>query len=237
MRKTNNPDVPMKDEVGYLGKHGNLNNKRGSTNDAAIQPIQNNYDFMNYPEAIPEEVFVYFGNQVGCMEDLKKATQREIHLNLHFMRHYHQIIEQREDKEVYLANGFTQRNQKCDEVEEKLRQELISDFNEFESINKEVESIMGNSTSNIAGLKDKTQAVLRSKLTPDKRRDNSPLDPLTHSKSLRTNDGKSPIDLYVKAGRLVGERRGSQSFFTTRIHQPAGILLEEIEEELNRTGK
>jgi len=36
MRKTNNPDVPMKDEVGYLGKHGNLNNKRGSINDAAI---------------------------------------------------------------------------------------------------------------------------------------------------------------------------------------------------------
>ena len=65
---------------------------------------------MNFPEAIPEEVFVYFSSQNVCMDDLKKITQREIHLNLHFMRHYFSILEQREEKEVYLANGFTQRN-------------------------------------------------------------------------------------------------------------------------------
>jgi len=79
--------------------------------DSAIKPDESpSYDFMNYPEAIPEEVFVYFGSQVDSLEDLQKVTQKEIFLNLHFMRHYFSVIEQREEKEVYLANGFTQRN-------------------------------------------------------------------------------------------------------------------------------
>ena len=36
--------------------------KRGSLNDSVIQPTPKSLDFMNYPEAIPEEVFVYFGS-------------------------------------------------------------------------------------------------------------------------------------------------------------------------------
>lgn len=39
------------------------------------------------------------------------------------------MIEQREEKEIYRANGFTQRNQRGDDEEERLREEIISDFN------------------------------------------------------------------------------------------------------------
>ena len=113
MKKTANPDAPIKDEVQTLGNKsgGNSTLKRNnSLNNASVRPAAHqklNYDFINFPEAIPEEVFVYFGSQVDSLEDLKKVTQREIFLNLHFMRHYFSILEQREEKEVYLANGFT----------------------------------------------------------------------------------------------------------------------------------
>ena len=77
MKKTSNPDAPIKDEVKTLSKtscnHATL--KRGSLNNSSVSPAQSfNYDFMNYPEAIPEEVFVYFGSQVDSLEDLKKVT-------------------------------------------------------------------------------------------------------------------------------------------------------------------
>lgn len=61
MKKTNNPDVPTKDEVTSFGKHS-ATLKRGSLNDSVIQPTPKSFDFMNYPEAIPEEVFVYFSS-------------------------------------------------------------------------------------------------------------------------------------------------------------------------------
>ena len=41
------------------------------------------------------------------MEELRSMEDRDMFLNLHFFRHYHSVLEQREDKEVYLANGFT----------------------------------------------------------------------------------------------------------------------------------
>jgi len=37
---------------------------------------------------------------------------REMLLSMHFMRQHHKVMEQREEKEVYLADGFTQRNQR-----------------------------------------------------------------------------------------------------------------------------
>ena len=108
MKKTSNPDAPIKDEVQTLSKANSATLRKGGLNNSSVLPTQHlSYDFMNYPEAIPEEVFVYFGSQVDSLEDLKKVTQREIFLNLHFMRHYFSILEQREEKEVYLANGFT----------------------------------------------------------------------------------------------------------------------------------
>ena len=68
--------------------------------DSAIKPDESpSYDFMNYPEAIPEEVFVYFGSQVDSLEDLQKVTQKEIFLNLHFMRHYFSVIERSRNAE------------------------------------------------------------------------------------------------------------------------------------------
>ena len=50
-------------------------------------------------------------------------------------------------------------------------------------------------------MKRKAESVLRSKITPEKKRDASPSDPL-RSSSFRS-DGKSPIDIYVQAGRLA----------------------------------
>jgi len=64
------------------------------------------YDFMNFPEAIPEEVFVYFGNKKD-MKDLESMAERDLMLNMHFYQHYHSVLEQREEKEVYMAHGFT----------------------------------------------------------------------------------------------------------------------------------
>ena len=64
------------------------------------------YDFMNYPDAIPEECFIYFSNKV----EGAKMTQKELLLNMHFLNKHFQVLEQREEKEVFMANGFTQRN-------------------------------------------------------------------------------------------------------------------------------
>ena len=91
MKKTANPDAPLKDEAKILGRHCAL--KRVSPNDPSAKESAQSYDFMNFPEAIPEEVFVYFGNQVESMKDLEKVSQREIFLNLHFMKHYFSILE------------------------------------------------------------------------------------------------------------------------------------------------
>ena len=155
------------------------------------------------------------------------------------MRHYFSVLEQREEKEVYLANGFTQRNQRGEEAEEKLREELIIDLKQFTQISQEAENLAGKSSDLSETMKRKAESVLRSKITPEKQRDASPSDPL-RSSSFRS-DGKSPIKIYEQAGRLTSstERRSTGAFFSSRLphHQHSGVLLEQIEEELNRTGK
>ena len=94
---------------------------------------------MNFPEAIPEEVFVHLKPET----DKTKMSAREAIVTSYFLNHYHKVIENRAEKDVYLANGFTQRNQRLDQTEERLREEIASDFNEFESINREAENILG----------------------------------------------------------------------------------------------
>ena len=81
MKNTVNPCAPIVDESRNFYASPNISGQQGQ-----------NQEFINYPDAIPEEVFVYFGNQVG-LEDLKKITHHEMFLNLHFMRHFHQVLE------------------------------------------------------------------------------------------------------------------------------------------------
>lgn len=84
------------------------------------------------------------------------------------MRHYFSVLEQREEKEVYLANGFTQRNQRGEEAEEKLREELIIDLKQFSQISQEAEKLAGKSSDLSETMKRKAESVLRSKITPEK---------------------------------------------------------------------
>lgn len=85
---------------------------------------------MSFPEAIPEEIFVYFGKKINS----NTLNNRERLLNQHFFHHYYTVKEQRQQKDVYLSHGFTQRNQKVDKTEEKLKEEILSDFNEIDMI-------------------------------------------------------------------------------------------------------
>jgi hypothetical protein len=43
---------------------------------------------INFPNAIPEEVFVYFGNQ----ENSDKASYKEMILNFHFMHKQMKVL-------------------------------------------------------------------------------------------------------------------------------------------------
>lgn len=57
---------------------------------------------------------------------------------------------------------------------------------------------MGKTSNLSTGIKTKTEAVLRSRITPDKRREGvSPIDPLKQRSGSFRSDGTSPIDLYV----------------------------------------
>lgn len=84
------------------------------------------------------------------------------------------MLEQREEKDIYYVNGFTQRKQRGDDQEERLKTEIISDFNEFESINREAENILGVSilspqqNSKLESMTSMAESVLRMKLSPRK---------------------------------------------------------------------
>ena len=51
-------------------------------------------------------MFVFFAKQ----EELKSLDRKHLFLSLHFMKQHYTVLEQRGEKDVYLANGFTQRN-------------------------------------------------------------------------------------------------------------------------------
>lgn len=73
MKNTINPKDPIRNEIGLCQSQAN---SVGEVHDSLSK-----YDFMTYPDAIPEEVFVYFSSQV----DMKQVTQKELILNMHFM--------------------------------------------------------------------------------------------------------------------------------------------------------
>ena len=232
MKKTVNPNEALKDELSQ--QEQNYSNTASLVYDNQEVTQCQKYDFMNFPEALPEEVFIYFGNQVG-KRDYKTMEEREILLNLHFFKHYHSILEQREEKDVYFANGFTQRNQRGDDQEEKLRHEIISDFNEFEQIQHEASCIIGSDQDNksneaIAKLKAKTEKVLRTNISPNKNANDTPVRTISQRYTVDPQDCISPLEVMVQKGRL---RRNSDAYQTLkdRLNEP-NAFLEEIEEEL-----
>ena len=78
---------------------------------------------------------------------------------------------------------------------------------------------MGKTSKIGDGVKTKTEGVLRSRITPEKNREQSPSDPFSCKRSGSwRSDGTSPIDLLVKAGRLGQNRRASGAFFSSRAH-------------------
>lgn len=160
LKNTINPAEPIRSEVQLC---------RAQVEDIEVDEHHSKYDLLNYPHAIPEEVFVYFSAEHS---NPNQMTKKEMLLNMHFLNKHFQVLEQREEKEVFLANGFTQRNQRGDEQEERLRTDIISDFNEFESINREFDSILGDpqnaiiQSTEFKNLKQQTESVLRQKLTP-----------------------------------------------------------------------
>ena len=145
MKRTLNPKDPIKNEIHLCKMDTVTPNSEFHNHDKKVDKVYSNckYDFINYPDAIPEECFVFFGNQ--SKQD--GLTEKEMLLNMHFMNKHCQVLEQRVEKEVFMANGFTQRNQRGDDQEERLKTEILSDYNEFESINREAEIIMGGSLS------------------------------------------------------------------------------------------
>ena len=81
MKRTLNPKDPVKNEVQQCKERGlfsEFNVKQqgmlGDTNGCR-------YDFMNYPDAIPEECFIFFSNKVEGTQ----MTQKEVLLNMHFL--------------------------------------------------------------------------------------------------------------------------------------------------------
>jgi len=105
-----------------------------------------------------------------------------------------------------MANGFTQRNQRGDDQEERLRTDIMSDYNEFESINREAEGIIGGTkklTSKVEGMRTMAKDVLRMNLEPERLAELSA--DRTRRRSLVSgsiSDGCSPIDMPGHGGRL-----------------------------------
>lgn len=62
-----------------------------------------------------------------------------------------------------MADGFTQRNQRADPSEEKLKQEIISNFNEYDQIREEAEEIVGAEALKFDTSDDNSMTFLRTK--------------------------------------------------------------------------
>ena len=166
MKKTLNPQDPIKNEIHLSNKSGTVV-KSFEESPPFTQNSDCRYDFTNYPDAIPEECFIYFSKKTQGTP----LTEQELMLNMHFLNKHISVLEQREEKEVFMANGFTQRNQRGDNQEEKLKSEILSDYNEFNYINQEAEAIIGKTlstkqTMKITNMQTMAESALQMKLTP-----------------------------------------------------------------------
>ena len=138
MKNSLNPKDPITNEVNLCKKDRiSVSELKNSLSQSATQNNNCKYEFTNYPDAIPQECFVYFGLRAQA----KQLTNQEMMMHMHFLNKHARIIEQREEKDVFMANGFTQMNQRGNEEEEKLKSEIMSNYNEFNDINAEAQSI------------------------------------------------------------------------------------------------
>ena len=83
MKRTLNPKDPIKNEIqlckmdrAALSSEFHNHDYKGTQGFSDCK-----YDFTNYPDAIPEECFVYFSKQAKQ----EALTQKEMLLNMHFM--------------------------------------------------------------------------------------------------------------------------------------------------------
>ena len=111
-----------------------------------------------------------------------------------------------------------------------MKTEILSDYNEFESINREAEAIIGSTSGKynqkMEGMRSMAESVLRMKLTPKNNREVSDMTRrISEAHSVGEN---SPIEVLVHSGRL---QKSNQLRHSTR-HHPLTSRLEQIEEEL-----
>lgn len=85
----------------------NCINPRVATVDETNGPDRD-FEFFKFPQAIPEEVFLYFGQQQE--REGQELTQQERLVHQHFYKLHHTVLEHREDKEIFRVDGFTLRN-------------------------------------------------------------------------------------------------------------------------------
>ena len=118
-----------------------------------------------------------------------------------------------------------------------MKSEILSDFNEFESINREAESIIGKKYFNsdradyfVKRVKTMSESVLKMKITPDRikeakaqsRRGSMLIDQTSGAsltlekrrKSVLLNEACSPLEAYIKSGRLQRSRAYSDAQMT-----------------------
>lgn len=81
MKRTLNPKDPVKNEVHQCKERGMFNEIDGKQQGVLGDTNGCRYDFMNYPDAIPEECFIFFSNKVEGAQ----MTQKEVLLNMHFL--------------------------------------------------------------------------------------------------------------------------------------------------------
>jgi len=118
---------------------------------------------LNFPDALPEEAFIFFQKlQAGNDElSVKQAFLNEV-LHRHLKSQY-----QEHSKGVYRNDAFTERIQEKDPREEQLRSEVMSEFNDLESMRGETEA----EVKSYINIKAKAEKLLGFKLTPQKLRE------------------------------------------------------------------
>mmetsp|Transcript_16472 Transcript_16472/g.20875 ORF Transcript_16472/g.20875 Transcript_16472/m.20875 type:complete len:97 (-) Transcript_16472:1075-1365(-) len=80
MKRTLNPKDPVKNEVTVCKERG-LFTEIAAKQCSIGESSDCRYDFMNYPDAIPEECFVYFSSKI----EGSQMSQKEVLLNMHFL--------------------------------------------------------------------------------------------------------------------------------------------------------
>ena len=93
MKKTLNPKDPIRNEVASC-KADRVPQSELAMNKNFMKNLQGcRFDFTNYPDAIPEECFLYFGDRSNAETGLtqKEALLSQYFLNKHFKKAFYRI--------------------------------------------------------------------------------------------------------------------------------------------------